>query len=93
MIVKSLQHTRDEAVLVEFKREADMFHRLSHDNIVKIIGLCRETEPHYLVLEYTDWVSVKLFFSYIVHSRRNCTSTSVLILFVIFVSKGLIFIL
>lgn len=60
VIVKSLQHTRDENVLIEFKRETDMFHRLSHDNIAKIIGLCKEVDNHFMILEYTDWVSCYL---------------------------------
>lgn len=63
VLVKSLQHTRDESVLVEFKRETDMLHRLSHDNIARIIGLCRETEPHYMILEHTDWVIPRKFFT------------------------------
>jgi PTK7 protein tyrosine kinase 7 len=57
VLVKALQHTRDELVLVDFKREIDLFHKLSHDNVAKLIGLCRDCEPHYLVLEHSDWVS------------------------------------
>lgn len=56
VIVKSLQNIRSENCLVEFKRETDMFHRLSHDNVAKLFGLCREADPHYMILEFTDWV-------------------------------------
>lgn len=60
-MVKSLQHTKDENSLVEFKREIDLFNKVSHDNITKLYGLCREEEPHYLILEYTDWGDLKHF--------------------------------
>lgn len=56
VMIKSLLHTKDENHLSEFKRELDMFTKLKHDNVSKIIGLCNEIEPHYLVFEYTDWV-------------------------------------
>ena len=57
VMVKSLQNTRDDTALHEFKRELDMFHKLQHTNVAKLVGLCRETDPHYMILEYTDWVS------------------------------------
>lgn len=56
VMVKSLQNTRDESALAEFKRELDMFHRLAHEHVTRLVGLCRDTDPHYLILEYTDWV-------------------------------------
>lgn len=56
-MVKILMQTKDENTLTEFKREIDIFAKLSHDNVTKLYGLCRETEPHYMILEYTDWVS------------------------------------
>lgn len=59
VIVKSLQNIKNENALIEFKRETDIFHRLSHENVVKFIGLCRDAEPHYMVLEYADWVRKK----------------------------------
>lgn len=57
VMVKSLMQTKDEHALTEFRREIDMFTKLSHENITKLHGLCREQEPHYMFLEYTDWVS------------------------------------
>lgn len=56
VMVKALMQTKDENALTEFKREIDVFSKISHDNVTKLYGLCRETEPHYMILEYTDWV-------------------------------------
>ncbi|XP_017770626.1 PREDICTED: tyrosine-protein kinase-like otk [Nicrophorus vespilloides] len=61
VLVKSLTQTKDENSLAEFKREIDMFTKLSHENITKLHGLCREEEPHYMILEYTDWGDLKQF--------------------------------
>lgn len=57
VLVKALTQVKDEGCLTEFKREIDIFSKISHDNITKLFGLCRETEPHYMILEHTDWVS------------------------------------
>lgn len=57
VMVKALQQTREECLLQEFRRQLDMFNRLDHCNIVKLLGLCNDAEPHYMVLQYTDWVS------------------------------------
>lgn len=57
VMVKALMQTKDENTLTEFKREIDVFVKLSHENVTRLYGLCRETEPHYMILEYTDWVS------------------------------------
>ncbi|XP_063220526.1 inactive tyrosine-protein kinase 7-like [Bacillus rossius redtenbacheri] len=61
VMVKSLLQTRDDGALMEFKRELDMFHKLQHENIAKMLGLCREVDPHYMILEYTDWGDLKQF--------------------------------
>lgn len=53
--MKSLQ-TRDEQLQLDFRREAEMFGKLNHANVVRLLGLCREAEPHYMVLEYVDLV-------------------------------------
>lgn len=56
VLVKSLQ-TRDEQLQLDFRREAEMFAKLSQPNIVRLLGLCREAEPHYMILEYCDLVT------------------------------------
>lgn len=60
VMVKALQQTRDEVALQEFKRQLDMFSRLDHANVARMLGLCNDAEPHYMVLQYTDWVSCSL---------------------------------
>lgn len=57
VLVKSLSQMKDDSSLAEIKREIDMLSKLSHDNITKMHGLCREAEPHYMILEHTDWVT------------------------------------
>jgi len=56
VMVKSLQNTREDSALQEFKRELDMFYKLQQQNVAQLLGLCREADPHYMILEYTDWV-------------------------------------
>lgn len=68
VMIKSLTHTKDEHALQEFKRELDLLHKLSHENVAKLIGLCREEEPHYMFLEYTDWGDLKQF---LIASRKE----------------------
>lgn len=60
VLVKSLQ-TRDEALQQDFRREAEMFGKLSHPNVVRLLGLCKESEPHYMILEYYDLGDLKQF--------------------------------
>ncbi|XP_064365930.1 inactive tyrosine-protein kinase 7 isoform X2 [Dromaius novaehollandiae] len=60
VLVKSLQ-TRDEQLQLDFRREAEMFSKLNHANVVRLLGLCRESEPHYMVLEYVDLGDLKQF--------------------------------
>ncbi|KAL2082820.1 hypothetical protein ACEWY4_020593 [Coilia grayii] len=60
VLVKSLQ-ARDEQLQQDFRREADMFAKLSHPNIVRLLGLCRDTDPHCLILEYVDLGDLKQF--------------------------------
>ncbi|XP_054885612.1 inactive tyrosine-protein kinase 7 [Poeciliopsis prolifica] len=60
VLVKSLQ-SRDEQLQSNFRREAEMFAKLNHPNVVRLLGLCRETEPHYMILEYYDLGDLKQF--------------------------------
>ncbi|KAJ8264218.1 hypothetical protein GJAV_G00146620 [Gymnothorax javanicus] len=60
VLVKSLQ-TRDEQLQLDFRREFEMFGKLNHANVVRLLGLCREAEPHYMILEYVDLGDLKQF--------------------------------
>lgn len=60
VVVKYL-HSRDEQVQSDFRREAEMFAKLSHPNVARLLGLCREAEPHCMILEYYDLGDLKQF--------------------------------
>ncbi|KAG7462822.1 hypothetical protein MATL_G00188820 [Megalops atlanticus] len=60
VLVKSLQ-TRDEQLQLDFRREFEMFGKLNHTNVVRLLGLSREAEPHYMILEYVDLGDLKQF--------------------------------
>ena len=56
VMVKALNKIKDENACQEFRRQIEMFRTLTHKGVVRLYGLCREKDPHYMVLEYTDWV-------------------------------------
>ncbi|XP_078068287.1 inactive tyrosine-protein kinase 7 isoform X2 [Mustelus asterias] len=60
VLVKSLT-TRDEQLQLEFRREFEMFSKMNHSNVVRLLGLCREMEPHYMLIEYVDLGDLKQF--------------------------------
>ncbi|KAK7504332.1 hypothetical protein BaRGS_00004636, partial [Batillaria attramentaria] len=60
VVVKSLL-TKGEREVRNFLSEMDMFARTDHPNVVRMIGVCRETEPHFLITEYCDWGDLKQF--------------------------------
>ncbi|KAM6460905.1 inactive tyrosine-protein kinase 7 [Liasis olivaceus] len=60
VLVKSLQ-SRDEQLQLAFRQEFEMFGKLNHSNVVRLLGLCREAEPHYMILEYVDLGDLKQF--------------------------------
>lgn len=55
MVVKSLL-MKDEHLFFEFKQEMEMYSKLDHPFIVKLLGVCRDLEPHFMIMEYCDWV-------------------------------------
>uniref|UniRef100_A0A1A9WQZ8 Tyrosine-protein kinase-like otk n=1 Tax=Glossina brevipalpis TaxID=37001 RepID=A0A1A9WQZ8_9MUSC len=61
VMVKALNKIKDEHICQEFKRQIEMFRTLTHKGVVRLYGLCREKDPHYMVLEYTDWGDLKQF--------------------------------
>ncbi|XP_058827273.1 tyrosine-protein kinase-like otk [Topomyia yanbarensis] len=61
VMVKALTKVKDENCCSEFRRQLDLFRTVSHKNVVKLFGLCRDKDPHYMLLEYTDWGDLKQF--------------------------------
>lgn len=60
-LIKALNKVKDENVCIEFRRQIDLFRAVTHRNVVKLFGLCRDKDPHYLVLEHTDLGDLKEF--------------------------------
>lgn len=60
-LVKALNKVKDENICIEFRRQIDMFRAISHRNVVKLFGLCRDKDPHYLVLEHSDLGDLKQY--------------------------------
>ena len=56
VVVKSLL-TKSEAAMAEFYAELEMYGKLEHPNVARLLGVCREMEPVFMVTEYCDWVS------------------------------------
>ncbi|XP_022828791.1 tyrosine-protein kinase-like otk isoform X2 [Spodoptera litura] len=60
VLVKALT-TKDEVQLGEFRRQLELFSRVRHEHVVRLLGLCDRRQPHYLLLEHTDWGELKKF--------------------------------
>ncbi|VDI15210.1 inactive tyrosine-protein kinase 7-like [Mytilus galloprovincialis] len=60
VVVKSLL-VKDEHLYYEFKQELDMYSKLDHPCIAKILGVCKEIEPQFVITEYCDWGDLKQF--------------------------------
>ncbi|XP_022097303.1 inactive tyrosine-protein kinase 7-like [Acanthaster planci] len=60
VMVKALQ-TKSESQQLDFRREMDMLCKLSHDNVVKLLGMCREAEPQLMITEYLEWGDLKQY--------------------------------
>ena len=58
VLVKSLLSHHD-VYQAEFYREVDLFSRTSHDHVVRLLGVCREMEPVFLITEYCEWVRMR----------------------------------
>ncbi|XP_056136239.1 inactive tyrosine-protein kinase 7a [Lampris incognitus] len=51
VLAKALQ-SREEVAQQEFCRQVDMFSKVDHQNLTRLLAVCTDTEPHYLLLEY-----------------------------------------
>ncbi|KAH3873129.1 hypothetical protein DPMN_036355 [Dreissena polymorpha] len=58
--VKSLLSKEDHHYY-EFQREMEMYSRLDHNNVIKLLGVCRDIEPQFYIAEYCDWGDLKQF--------------------------------
>ncbi|XP_067941664.1 inactive tyrosine-protein kinase 7-like [Watersipora subatra] len=52
---------REENVQMEFRAEVEMFRKLNHERICRLLAICKETEPIYMVMEYCEWGDLKQF--------------------------------
>ena len=60
VVVQSLT-SKDDDVKKDFMKKMEMLS-LSHENIAKLLGVCREEEPLYLISEYPEQVNLATFF-------------------------------
>ena len=59
VMVKSLL-SRNDAHVATCRREVELFSRVSHDHVTRLVALCCKMEPLYLVTEYCEWVRLFL---------------------------------
>lgn len=59
VMVKSLL-SRNDAHVATCRREVELFSRVSHDHVTRLVTLCCKMEPLYLVTEYCEWVRLVL---------------------------------
>ncbi|XP_017839237.1 tyrosine-protein kinase-like otk [Drosophila busckii] len=76
VLVKALNKVKDEQACQEFRRQLDLLRGISHKGVVRLFGLCRDKDPHYMVLEYTDWGDLKQFLLATAGKMNTATATS-----------------
>ena len=69
VMVKSLL-SRTDVHMEECRREIELFSRLNHEHIVRLLGLCKDVEPLFVITEYCEWVqqTSHFYFSTIIFS-------------------------
>ncbi|XP_013386585.1 inactive tyrosine-protein kinase 7 isoform X2 [Lingula anatina] len=60
VVVKSLL-SKDEHHQFEFRQEIDMFSKLDSEFVVRLMGVCRDREPQFMMTEYLEWGDLKQF--------------------------------
>ncbi|CAH8482718.1 unnamed protein product [Heterobilharzia americana] len=60
VLVKSLS-SRDSVHINEFHRQLELFGQSDHDYVTRLLGVCMEQEPFYILLEYCEWGDLKQF--------------------------------
>ncbi|GIY43566.1 inactive tyrosine-protein kinase 7 [Caerostris darwini] len=59
-MVKALEN-KSESLIAEFNKEIAMYSKMQHENVGTVVGLCQDTKPHYMIMDYTDWGDLKQF--------------------------------
>uniref|UniRef100_A0A7E4UPM6 receptor protein-tyrosine kinase n=1 Tax=Panagrellus redivivus TaxID=6233 RepID=A0A7E4UPM6_PANRE len=52
--IKTLRNTTSHEECMKFVKEAILMNNFDHPNIVKLLGVCFEAEPHWLILELME---------------------------------------
>ncbi|CAH8460049.1 unnamed protein product [Schistosoma haematobium] len=60
VLVKSLTSC-DSVHINEFHRQLELFGQSDHDYVTRLLGVCMEQEPFYILLEYCEWGDLKQF--------------------------------
>ncbi|KAG5451474.1 Inactive tyrosine-protein kinase 7, variant 3 [Clonorchis sinensis] len=77
VLVKSLI-SHESSHINEFHRQLEMFGKLNHDCVARLLGVCMEQEPFYMLLEYCEWGDLKMFLRRIRESdAQTCKLLSV----------------
>ena len=60
VLVKTVSNFRNDKILSAVQHELNMFYKLSHDHLVRVIGMCFDKNILFLVLNYDEFVSACL---------------------------------
>ena len=61
VVVKALV-SNDDQVREEFNKEMEALCGLQNDNVVALLGICKEDEPSYMIFESLEKVCVVIYF-------------------------------
>ena len=50
-----------EEYKADFHLEVEMFSQLNHENVVRLIGVTTDSHPYYIITDYSECVSNKLY--------------------------------
>ncbi len=56
IMVKALM-VKDISIHTQMREEIEFFTKSDHPHVSRILGICRDREPIYVMFEYCDWVS------------------------------------
>ena len=59
--IKTLRKGAGEKDKAEFLKEAHIMSNLSHENILKLIGVCLDNDPHFLITELMEGGDLSTF--------------------------------